>query len=58
MAEALDPRETVDFKELLIATMIEVQAIAEILFEKGIISQDEYVAKLKHVQTQYQQAET
>ena len=37
MAEPLDPRETVCFKELLIANMIEVQALAQLLMEKGII---------------------
>jgi len=49
MAEKLDPKQTVDFKELLIANMIEIQTIAELLMEKGIISQDEYFVKLKQV---------
>ena len=49
MAERLDPQQTVDFKELLISNMIEIQAIAELLMEKGIITQEEYVVKLKQV---------
>lgn len=57
MAEKLDPQQTVDFKELLIATMIEMQTLAELMFEKGIITQDEYVAKLKQVQAEYQKAD-
>ena len=57
MAEKLDPQQIVDFKELLLATMIETQTLAELMFEKGIITQDEYVAKLKQVQAEYQKAD-
>lgn len=57
MAEKLDPQQTVDFEELLIAVMIETQTLAELMFEKGIITQDEYVAKLKQVQAEYQKAD-
>jgi FHS family L-fucose permease-like MFS transporter len=52
MAEKLDPEQSVDFEKLLIATIIETQALAELMFEKGIITQDEYVAKLKQVQAE------
>ena len=31
MAEKLDPKEIVDFKELLISNMLEVQALVEVL---------------------------
>ena len=54
MAEPLDPQETVSFKELLIANMIEVQALAQLLMEKGIIGEQEYFAKLKQVQMESQ----
>ena len=54
MAEPLDPRETVSFKELLIANMIEVQALAQLLMEKGIIDEQEYLTRLKQVQMEYQ----
>ena len=33
--------------------MIEIQTIAQLLFEKGIIKQKEYDVKMKHVQTEY-----
>jgi hypothetical protein len=36
MAQALDPRETVSFKELLISNMIEIQPLAQLIMEKGI----------------------
>ena len=57
MAEKLDPEQTVDFEKLLLATMIEMQTLAELVFEKGIITQDEYVTKLKQVQAEYQKAD-
>jgi len=33
--------------------LIEIQAIAELLMEKGIMTQEEYFTKLKTVQAQY-----
>ena len=54
MAEAVNPHETVSFKELLISNMIETQALAQLLMEKGIITEQEYFAKLKQVQAEYQ----
>jgi len=36
--------------------MIEIQALAQLLMEKGIITQFEYAEKLKHVQAEYQKA--
>ena len=53
MAEQLSPEELASFKELLISGMIEIQTIAQLLFEKGIITQREYDAKLKQVQAEY-----
>ena len=54
MAEKLDPTEFVSFKELLMANSIQVDAVAQLLIEKGIITQDEFFAKLKQVQAEYQ----
>ena len=53
MAEQLSPEELASFKELLISGMIEIQTIAQLLFEKGIITQREYDVKLKQVQAKY-----
>jgi len=47
MAQQLSPEELASFKELLISGMIEIQNIAQLLFEKGIITQREYDVKLK-----------
>lgn len=54
MAEKLDPQQIADFKELMISNMIEIQAIVQLLMEKGIIEQYEYIEKLKKVQMEYE----
>ncbi len=52
MAEKLDPEELVSFKELLMANSIQVDALAQLLIEKG--TQDEFFDKLKQVQAGYE----
>jgi hypothetical protein len=54
MAEKLDPEELVDFKELLMANSIQVDALSQLLIEKRLITHDEFFAKLKQVQAEYQ----
>jgi len=64
LAEQLDPQELVSFKELLMANSsfkellmansMQVDALAQILIEKGIITKEEFFDKLKQVQSQYQ----
>ena len=58
MAEKLDPKELVYFKELLMANSIEVDTLAQMLIEKGIITEQEYFTKLKQVQVEYQKRKT
>ena len=53
MVEKLDPKEIVSFKELLMANSIQVDAIAQLLIEKGIITKEEFFTKLKQVQGEY-----
>lgn len=47
MAEQLDPNELVNFKELLMANSIQVNAIAQFLIEKGIFTKEEFFDMLK-----------
>ena len=54
MAEQLDQSELVSFRELLIANSIQVDTIAMLLIEKGLIAKDEFDTKLKQVQMEYQ----
>ena len=52
-AEILSNKDLVTFKELLMANSIQVDALAQLLIEKGLISQEEFFAKLKQVQAEY-----
>ena len=54
MAQKLDPSELVDFEELLIANSIQIDAVAQLLIEKGIFTKDEFFNMLKQVQMDYQ----
>ena len=54
MAEKLNDKELVSFKEMLIANSIQVDALAQLLIEKGIITEQEFFTKLKMVQMEYE----
>jgi hypothetical protein len=54
MAEKVSDKDFVTFKELLMANSIQVDALAQLLIEKGLISRDEYFRKLKEVQLEYE----
>jgi len=58
MAEKLDPNELVSFKELLMTSSIQVDAIAQLLIEKGIFTKEEFFAMLKKVQLEYKSSDT
>ena len=49
MAENQDPKETVDFKELQVSNMIEIQALVQLLIEKGLITESEWDEKVSAV---------
>ena len=53
MAEQLDPNELVSIRELVIANSIQVDAMAMLLIEKGLFTNEEYFTKLKEVQREY-----
>ena len=53
MAEKLDQNELVSFRELLIANSIQIDAMAMLLIEKGMITKDEFFTKLKQVRMEY-----
>ena len=57
MAERLDPSELVNFKELLMANSMQVDAIAQLLIEKGVFTKEEFFDMLKRVQMDYQRRE-
>ncbi|MFC1577629.1 hypothetical protein ACFL36_01330 [Thermodesulfobacteriota bacterium] len=53
MAQKLNDSELVSFKELLMANSIQVDALAQLLIEEGIITQEKFFTKLKQLQAQY-----
>ena len=60
MAEKLDKSELGKFKELLISIeellishSTQIDAVTQILVEKGIITNEEFAAKLKQIQIKY-----
>ena len=54
MAQKMDENELVTFKEILSANSKMVDALAQLLFEKGVFTEEEFYAKLKDVDGQYQ----
>jgi hypothetical protein len=50
MAEKLDPKQTVDFRELLMSEVVQSEAMINLLDEKGIISREELLEEMKRVQ--------
>ena len=50
MAEKLDPKELVKFKELLMSEVIQSEALINLLDSKGIISKQELLKEMKKVQ--------
>jgi hypothetical protein len=56
MAQKLDEKELVTFKEMLMANSIMVDALAQLLMAKGLFTEEELYRKLKEVQDQYNAA--
>ena len=54
MAQKLTGKDLVSFKELLVANSIQVDALAQLLIEKGLITREEFFKKLKEVQSEYE----
>ena len=42
-----DPKEIVTVQELAISNMLEIEALRQLLFEKGIITEEEFVGRFK-----------
>ena len=58
MGQKLDDSDLVNFKELLMANSIQIDAAVQLLIEKGFFTQDDFFIKLKQVQSQYQKHES
>jgi len=58
MAEKLDPKQTVDFKELLMSEVIQHEALINVLVRKGIVSKQELLEEVKRVAAKIPKAQT
>lgn len=47
MAEKLDPKEIVSFDELVMANTIQTDALAQLLIEKWVITNEEFLTKIR-----------
>ena len=47
MAIPLDPKEIVTIQEIAISNMLELEALRQLLFEKGVITEEEFVDRYK-----------
>lgn len=50
MAEKLDQKQIVDFRELLLSEVIQSEALINLLDKKNIISKQELLEEIKRVQ--------
>lgn len=57
MAEKLDPKELVSFKELLMSEVIQSEALINLLDRKGIITKKELLEEMKRVQASLPRSE-
>ena len=50
----LDPKELVDFRELVMANTIQVDTMYQLLIQKEYFTEAEFLEKMKEVQADYQ----
>ena len=53
MIKTDNTNEAQNLKELALANTIQIDTIARLLIEKGIFTKDEYLEKMRDVQTEY-----
>ena len=51
MAERLNDEELVSFKELLMSNEIYLEALVQLLMDKGVFTKAELLGKIKQIQT-------
>ncbi|MBC2712851.1 MAG: hypothetical protein HGJ94_18235 [Desulfosarcina sp.] len=54
MAQLLDSKDVVEFKELLMANTIQIDTMYQLLIQKGLFTEVEFLKKMKEVQMDYQ----
>jgi hypothetical protein len=54
MADKLDPEEMVSFEELLMSNVITIEALVNLLDERGLIKKADLIEEIKRVKKDYQ----
>jgi hypothetical protein len=54
MAQAMDPKELVEFREMVMVNTIQVDTMYQLLVQKGYFTEAEFLGKMKEVQADYQ----
>jgi len=52
-SEKIEPGEMETFKDLLLANSLQIDAVAQLLIEKGVFSKEEFFEMLKRIQAEY-----
>jgi hypothetical protein len=58
MGDKLDPKQLVDFKELLMSEVIQSEALINLLDKKGIISKQELLNEMRRVKAMMVKSKT
>ena len=58
MAEKLDPKQTVDLREVVISEIIQSETLVHLLERKGIITKEELPEEIKKVQASVSKTQT
>ncbi len=53
MAQLLEPKDVVEFKELLLANTIQIDTMYQLLIQKGYFTEAGFLNKMKLVQADY-----
>ena len=53
MAQALDPKEIVEFREMMMVSTIQVGSMYQLLIAKGYFTEAEFLEKMREVQMDY-----
>ncbi len=54
MAENIEPDEMATLRDLLLANALQIDAVAQLLIDKGIFSKEEFFEMLKRIQAEYE----
>jgi hypothetical protein len=58
MAKKLDPKQTVDLREVVISEIIQSKTLVNLLERKGVITKEELLEEIKKVQASVLKAKT